>query len=91
MTGPSASSRGVDAGVQGLEPLGRVLLIVGGVLVVLGLVFVFGGRIPFLGRLPGDIHIEREGLNVFIPITTMLLVSLVLSLLLGVFGNRGDR
>ena len=77
--------------VTGFEPLGRVLLIVGGVLVVLGLVFVFGDRIPFLGRLPGDVHIERDGLSVFIPLTTMLLVSLVLSLLLGVFGNRGDR
>jgi hypothetical protein len=74
--------------VSGLEPLGRVLLVLGVALAITGLVIVLGSRIPFLGRLPGDIMIERDGLTISIPLTTMLLVSLVLSVVLSVIGRR---
>ena len=74
--------------MNGLEPLGRILIILGIALAVTGLVIVLGPRIPFLGRLPGDIVIERDGLSIYIPITTMLLVSLVLSVILSLIGRR---
>jgi hypothetical protein len=49
---------------------------------------VLAPRIPFLGRLPGDITIEREGLRIYIPLATMLLVSVVASLLLALINRR---
>lgn len=61
--------------------MSRFLIIVGVVLVVLGLAWPLVSRLG-LGHLPGDIHIEREGFTLYIPITTGLLVSVVLSLIL---------
>ena len=45
-------------------------------------------RIPFLGRLPGDIVIQRDGLTIYIPITTMFIVSILLSVVLSVIGRN---
>ena len=64
---------------------GKSLIILGGILVLLGLFFTFSGKIPFLGRLPGDIRIERENFSVFFPLGTCLLISLLLSLFLWLF------
>lgn len=64
-----------------LAPIGRTLIVLGVVLVVLGAVLVVAPKIPLVGRLPGDIRIERDGLVIYIPLATMLLVSIVLSVL----------
>ncbi|MER3418017.1 MAG: DUF2905 domain-containing protein [Chloroflexota bacterium] len=64
-----------------LAPIGRTLIVLGVVLVILGAVLVVAPRIPLLGRLPGDIRIERDGLVIYIPLATMLLISIVLSVL----------
>lgn len=64
-----------------LAPIGRTLIVLGVVLVILGAVLVVAPRIPLLGRLPGDIRIERDGLVIYIPLATMLLVSIALSVL----------
>ena len=58
---------------------GRLLVVLGLVLVVAGFLWSYLGRIGF-GRLPGDIVIERDGFHLYIPITTCLLVSAVLTL-----------
>jgi len=60
-------------------------MIVGGVLLVLGAVFSLGGRIPWLGRLPGDIVIERENFRFYFPLATSIVISLILSLLAALF------
>jgi hypothetical protein len=73
--------------VSGLEPLGRVLLVLGIALALTGLVLVLGPRIPLLGRLPGDIRIERDGVTIYVPIATMLLLSLLLSVVFGLIGR----
>lgn len=65
-----------------LQSLGRLLLLVGGVLAFLGLLFLLLGKVPPVGRLPGDIYIERGRFAFYFPIVTMLVVSLVLTLLL---------
>jgi hypothetical protein len=62
-----------------LQPLGRVLIVVGIGLVVGGLLLSFGGRIPWLGRLPGDIVIARPGFRLYFPLATSILLSLLLS------------
>lgn len=68
-----------------LPPVGKLLIIVGIVLVIAGMLLTFAGKIPFLGRLPGDIHVERENYSFYFPLGTCLLLSLLLSLLLWLF------
>ncbi len=62
----------------------RFLLITGALLVLAGLFWPWLSRLP-LGRLPGDIHIVREGFSFHFPVMTSILVSLLLSLLLWIF------
>jgi hypothetical protein len=73
--------------VEGLEPLGRVLIVGGIVLALVGLVLVVSPNVPFLGRLPGDIRIENENVRVFIPIGTMIVLSLLATLVLNLIGR----
>lgn len=59
------------------------MVVIGLLIVVAGLFFwLFGDKLRFLGRLPGDIGIERENVRVYIPVTTMLILSALLSLIL---------
>ena len=67
--------------------VGRLLLVVGVVLVVVGGLAVLGVRLPF-GRLPGDIAIEGERGSFFFPIVTMLVVSVVLTVIVNLFLRR---
>lgn len=62
----------------------RALIIIGISIVLIGLLWPWLSKLP-LGRLPGDILIDRPGFKVYIPITTMLLVSLLISFLLWLF------
>jgi membrane protein implicated in regulation of membrane protease activity len=71
-----------------MPEIGKLLIIVGGFIVVVGLVLVLGMRIPFLGRLPGDISVNRGNVHFYFPIVTCLLLSLVLTLLLNLFFRR---
>jgi hypothetical protein len=66
---------------MGRQPLGLWIALAGLVLVGVGLL-VWSGALGWFGRLPGDIRIERENARVYVPLTSMLLVSVVLSLLL---------
>jgi hypothetical protein len=64
--------------------LGKVLVAVGGLLVLTGLALVALGRLPFLGRLPGDIAVRRGGFSCFVPLASSLLLSLLLTIVLNV-------
>ena len=66
---------------------GRILLIVGVLLVVVGGLAVLGVKLPF-GRLPGDIAIEGERGGIYVPIVTMIIVSVVLTVLFNLFTRR---
>ncbi len=68
--------------MSGFDGLGRILIIVGIIIVVLGLLLAFGGRIPFLGKLPGDILIKKDGISFYFPIVTLLLLTVVLTLII---------
>lgn len=65
--------------------LGKLLIVFGVVLVVMGLLFSFAGKIPWLGHLPGDIYIQRERFSFYFPLTTCLLLSLIITLVLYLF------
>jgi hypothetical protein len=62
----------------------RTLVTIGLVLLVIGLLWPWLGKLPF-GRLPGDIVVEREQFRLYVPITSMVLLSLLLSLLFWLF------
>jgi hypothetical protein len=65
-----------------MDVLGRMLVLVGGLLVAVGLLLMFSDKIPLLGKLPGDIVIKREHFQLFLPLGTSVLLSVVLSLVL---------
>ena len=67
--------------------LGRIILVIGLVLVVIGGLAVLGVRLPF-GRLPGDIAIEGENGGIYIPLGSMIVISLILTLILNFFVRR---
>lgn len=68
--------------VSGLEAIGRVLIVMGGISVLIGIVLLFARRIPFLGRLPGDVFIRTDHATVFVPIVTMIILSIILTVIL---------
>ena len=62
---------------------GKYILIIGGFIVLAGLVvYFFGNKLHWIGRLPGDIRVERENVRFYFPITTMILLSLLLTLII---------
>jgi len=67
-----------------MEWIGKLLLIIGGAIVLLGLILVFGQHIPLLGKLPGDIVIRKEGFSLYFPIVTFLLLSIVLTIIVNI-------
>lgn len=71
--------------MEEFKSLGRILILFGGILLGAGLLIYFSGAFSYLGRLPGDITIKREGFTFYFPITTGILLSILLSLILYLF------
>lgn len=75
-----------------MRDLGKMLLGFGALMVLLGLILLvagnLSGKVPWLGRLPGDIHIQRGNWSFYFPLATCLIISLVLTLLFSLFGRR---
>ncbi len=63
-----------------MESWGRLLLVVGSIIIITGLMIILAERMG-IGRLPGDILIRRENLTIFFPITTMIIISIILTLI----------
>ena len=77
--GTPTDACGLRRTMADVRTLAPAIVVVGLVVVVLGVLAWLGG-LSWFGRLPGDIRIDRDGLQVFIPVTSMLLISVVLSL-----------
>lgn len=63
---------------------GKFLIITGLIIVVVGLVFYFFPKIPFIGRLPGDIYVKKENFIFYMPLTTSLLISIILTIIVAI-------
>ncbi len=73
-----------------MQAAGKALVMLGAVLILVGGALILFNKIPLLGKLPGDIHISREHFQLFIPITSSILISVILSLVLWlIFHFRG--
>ncbi|MBI2324751.1 MAG: DUF2905 domain-containing protein [Chloroflexi bacterium] len=74
-----------------MSQVGRALLVAGLVIAALGLALTFADRVPFLGRLPGDIRLGDDRVTVYVPIATSILLSIVLTVVLGLVSWLGRR
>lgn len=68
-----------------MNPIGKLLILAGLILLAAGLLFLLSDKIPWLGRLPGDITIKRDNFTFYFPLATCILISVVLSLILWFF------
>jgi uncharacterized protein HemY len=71
-----------------MNSIGRALILAGLIFVLLGVIVIFGARIPWLGRLPGDIYVQKKNFTFFFPITTSIILSIVISLILMLLRKR---
>ncbi len=73
---------------DGIQQIGKVILAVGVVCIAIGGLLMLSGRIPWVGKLPGDIYIQRKNFTFFFPLATSILISILLTLLFWLFGRR---
>jgi hypothetical protein len=71
--------------VFGFGALGKLLILLGVFIILIGLFLLMGEKIPWIGRLPGDIIIKKEKFTFYFPITTSILISIILTLLFWIF------
>lgn len=73
---------------EGMQHIGKVLMVTGAVIILIGAALTLSGRIPWLGKLPGDFLIERKNFTFYFPLATSIVISILLSLLFWLFGRR---
>lgn len=72
-----------------IQTLGKMIIVLGIFLVVIGVIIILAPKIPYIGRLPGDIYIKRDNFVFYFPLVSSILVSIILSLILYfIFGKR---
>lgn len=79
---------GDGGAVRGMDSLARMLILFGLVVAAIGGLLLFIGKIPFIGKLPGDIYIQRKNFSFYFPLTTSILLSILLTILLSLFRRR---
>jgi len=68
-----------------MPAIGKMLIILGVILIIVGSAFLLGDKIPFVGKLPGDIFIRKERFSFYFPITTSIIISIILTILFSLF------
>ena len=71
-----------------MNELGRALIVLGLIVAGLGVLLVLFGRVPWIGKLPGDIHVARGNWTFYFPLGTSILVSIILTLVFWLIGRR---
>jgi len=71
--------------MTGFGPLGKMLILLGVFIILIGFLLVIGEKIPWIGRLPGDIIIRKKNFTFYFPIVTSILISILLTLLFTLF------
>ncbi len=65
-----------------LGSIAKLIIFVGVVMMAMGIILLFADKIPWLGKLPGDIYIQRKNLSLYLPVTTCIVISVFLSIIL---------
>jgi len=71
-----------------LNPLGKILIFFGVILILIGGVILLAGKVPWIGRLPGDIFIQRKNFSFYFPIATSIIISIILTLIFTLLKRR---
>jgi len=71
-----------------MQEIGKALIIFGVILIGVGLFLAFFNKIPFLGKLPGDIYIQKKNFTFYFPLVTSILISVILSLIFWLWPRR---
>ncbi len=74
--------------MENIHHMGKFLVVFGIILSIIGGLLMFSGKIPWLGKLPGDILIQKKNFTFYFPLATSLLLSLLLTFLFWLFGRR---
>ncbi|HSB51378.1 MAG TPA: DUF2905 domain-containing protein [Dissulfurispiraceae bacterium] len=74
--------------MSGIEHIGKSLLIIGLVICAAGLLLMFAGKMPWIGKLPGDILIQKKNFTFYLPIATSIILSIILTLIFFILGRR---
>jgi hypothetical protein len=74
--------------VDGIQHIGRFLILLGLLISAIGGLLLLSGKIPWIGRLPGDILIQKKSFTFYFPLATSILLSLILTLLFWLLGKR---
>ena len=70
-----------------MQPMGKILLVLGLLIAAVGVMLMFSDKIPLLGKLPGDINIKRENFEFHFPVATGIIISIVLSAAFWMFSH----
>jgi len=70
-----------------IPEFGKILVVVGIIVIIVGLIFMFGSRIG-IGRLPGDIFIKKDNFSFYFPVVTSIIISIILTVLLNIFFRK---
>ncbi len=71
-----------------MQDVGKFLIITGIIIVAIGALLFVTGKIPWIGKLPGDIVVQRKNFTFYFPLATSILLSIIISLILWFFGRR---
>ncbi|MBF0571509.1 MAG: DUF2905 domain-containing protein [Candidatus Omnitrophica bacterium] len=71
-----------------MTDIGKSIIAIGVILVITGIIITIAGKIPGAGKLPGDIFIKKENFSLYFPLTTCILLSIILSVIAYIFGKK---
>jgi len=71
-----------------LNPLGKMLIFFGIILILIGGAILLAGKVPWIGRLPGDIFIQKKNFTFYFPLATSIIISIILTLIFSILSRR---
>ncbi len=74
--------------IMGFNLIGKILIIFGLIIIAVGILSIFAGKISWFGKLPGDICLQKKNFSFYFPISTCILLSIVITFIIWLFGKK---
>lgn len=71
-----------------MSEFGRIIILIGIALIILGLMLSFGPKLPWIGKLPGDVLIKKDGFTLYFPLATSIIISILLTIIINLFTKK---